>query len=417
MPRDPLSTGSILAWCVVLVVSITVAAPGLVGAAPHTPEHSHHTEDHGGYYSQNHLLNYTIYLYSDSTNPQAPANPHAPDANQVSKWLEIIIPIGGIEDDRRAWVNVSRSFGFQAGACELDDLKFFGREVASEGNPPSNGTGGASAWQSGTYNEEDYDSLVDSVNLTKLTTYRGFQGTKAWKHYRIITEPHGGHEKWALTDAKENYFIQHTYLPFFSPKRAEDDTTRLEYNLTNWDRALVDQTNCYTNPSTPGWYRGVSYSESYFSDSGDSPQTATPLESNNKTIGYSHWVYVCECESYDAAVSTIGAPPGWNFGDGGTPTPTDGGTPTATAATATATPTPTPTQTATATAAAGDMGATATPTPGATPTPSPTATEGPGTDTPPRPSTPGGGTEQPGFGVAVALVALIGAMLLARRRS
>lgn len=401
-PRQPFVT--ILALCALLVVSLAVAVPGLVGAAPHEPEHSHHTTDHGGYYSQDNLLNYTVYLYTDPTNPTAPDHPHDPSVEEVSKWAEIVIPHGGIEDDRRAWVNVSRSFTFQEGSCDFEDANFFGKEAGGQGNPPSNGTGGLEAQQSGAYNGSDYGSLTESVNTTGLTVERGFRRSNAWDQYRAITEPHGGVETWALTDAKPNYFIQHTFLPYFSPDRAAGDPDRQEFNLSNWDRVIVDRSNCYENPTTPGWYREAIYSEAYFSDSGDSPQTATALESNNRTIGYSHWVYICNCTSYDNAVDLIGAPPGWNFGDVTTPAP------------ATPTPSPTPTVTPSATSTATPM-PTATPT--ATPTLeatlSPTPTGPPGTETPTRPTTPSGG--QPGFGTFAAAIGLLGAAVLALRRN
>jgi PGF-CTERM protein len=71
--------------------------------------------------------------------------------------------------------------------------------------------------------------------------------------------------------------------------------------------------------------------------------------------------------------------------------------------TPTATPTPTPT-------------ATPTPTPTATPTPTPTATPTPTPTEPPETTTEPDGDGGPGFGIAVALVALLAAALLAVRR-
>jgi PGF-CTERM protein len=113
----------------------------------------------------------------------------------------------------------------------------------------------------------------------------------------------------------------------------------------------------------------------------------------------------------DSAYVTLGS------GGGTTATPTPTATPIPdieSTPTPTATPTPTPTATATPT-----QTALLTPTPTATATPTPTEEEGGGSmpaDTPtPTPSptdTPG----QPGFGIAVALLALAGAVLLGPRR-
>ncbi|WP_255151464.1 PGF-CTERM sorting domain-containing protein [Halorarius halobius] len=188
---------------------------------------------------------------------------------------------------------------------------------------------------------------------------------------------------------------------------------------------------CYKMPKEPGWYQIHAYGN------------GTAFNGNRVKIDYmSHYFYICKCDSEQEAVETLGPPPSAES-SGSTPTPT--ATPDGSTATQTATQT-----------------ATATPEPADTPTPSPTpqqatptATQAPAqgggggggssggggggnTDAGSGGDTNAGGGQQdvtrrtatdgsvpvtptvaegPGFGAAAALVALVGAAVVALRRT
>ena len=243
-----------------------------------------------------------------------------------------------------------------------------------------------------------------------------------------------------------------TTYDFYEPNSFEGQS--IYFNSD--DQIVAQLANCYTNPQSPGWYRfwghinGTRDGKTY-------QQTSKYRETNS----YSHWWYICDCESYDAAVNKIGQPPqdakfrieedgkygtraggngpwklyakpgsGGGSGDG-TPTSTDTGTSTSTD-TSTSTSTDTGTSTNTGTTTSGttsppqnqnNQNNQNSPSPGSTAT---TVTTNPGQST----NTGGGGggggnnvstatqtsTHQPGFGLGLALVALAAAALVAYRR-
>ncbi|WP_336136616.1 PGF-CTERM sorting domain-containing protein [Natronomonas amylolytica] len=176
-------------------------------------------------------------------------------------------------------------------------------------------------------------------------------------------------------------------------------------SISREDSIVAVQSDCYTMPEEPGWYQ----------ISGKINGTGPDGNSFEVTLD-SHYVPICDgCHDEETAREELGPRPPERTG-GETPTPT--ATPTATptpaqteAATETAAPeTATPTEAATATEAPPESTATATPTPAQTEA----ATANGDTDdelsgTP----TPG---EGPGFGVVVALLALLASGFLARRR-
>jgi PGF-CTERM protein len=203
----------------------------------------------------------------------------------------------------------------------------------------------------------------------------------------------------------------------------EDDFGGSTTHLDDGDE-IISVATCYTNPDEPGWYQ-ITGSTMGVTASGE-----------RKTIkGESHYFWICDCESEAEAREQLGPPPS-------EPEPTATPKPTPEP---TATPKPTPEPTATD----GDSGGTdedtsttdadATPTPDgqttdpttpeptATPTLEPTATPEPTVRPEPTPTpteaewesevvqspTAGDGA---GFGGGVAVVALVGAVLLARRR-
>ena len=172
---------------------------------------------------------------------------------------------------------------------------------------------------------------------------------------------------------------------------------------------------CLTLTNEPGWYRIASFMNGTVADNGRNEEPSEDAKRVSLELNSNNYLYVCECDSREEAEEQLGQPPG-----------SGGSTPTATPSTPTATETPTPTQTD------ADPGSTETPESGTstatstdvdsenteTATPATTSTDdGPGGDntgddgnlTP----TPGGG---PGFTGLAALIALLAAALLVRRR-
>jgi PGF-CTERM protein len=162
---------------------------------------------------------------------------------------------------------------------------------------------------------------------------------------------------------------------------------------------------CYTMPSDPGWYQITGILEGTTSDG-----EAVTVE------GGSHYFPICEgCGDEETAREKLGPPPSQEGGsDAATATPT----PEPVDDTATPTPTPEP----------ADDTATPTPTPEpvddtATPTPTPEPADDSGSESngdnggsaanDPGTPTPGAG---PGFGPAIAVLALLASALLVNRR-
>lgn len=200
-----------------------------------------------------------------------------------------------------------------------------------------------------------------------------------------------------------------------------DSAVRENLRINDEDQIVAEVEDCYTNPDDPGWYQWYGMTNgTRYAEPGNQGEY---LESET----YSHWFYICNCTTEQQAEETLGPKPEdaevihpvEDGGGGGTPTPTSAATPTPTPEG------PTPTQ---------PPGGTPTPTEsqGPTPTPQgPTATQPPGgtatptsTGTGPTATTQDGGGDGgtptigsgPGFGVLVALVALLGAALLTHRR-
>lgn len=408
MKIDRRRTASVVVLCAVLVISIVAIAPGTAGA--------YHDHDPWPTMDQSTTFqNYTMYTYG-----QGDAN-HHPGQEEIGIWYEIIVH--GLPEDRESWLNQSVSVTPWVGACELQDLEGF--FIDRRGDGTDNGTGGPGTNYALMYEEQISSVDTDVDNTTRgdagVRQYRFFlqkDSAKAWKHWEFPLSSNG-------FDAE---FVQGGRTKFWDVQQSEGNEDRKTFTFYNKDRVIVDYSGCYTNPPDPGWYRQTSLSEVYWRDqtetANEDPQEDAPGGVNYAPTTYADWYYICECSSYDDAVNTIGAPPEMNgskvanpeefrpvYTEGGDDTPT----PTATATpTATRTPpeegTPLPSPTPTATAAATD-------TPTATATP--TATEAPmDTETPTQePTTPTADNTQPGFGVVVAVLSLLAAALLARRRN
>lgn len=176
-------------------------------------------------------------------------------------------------------------------------------------------------------------------------------------------------------------------------------------SISREDSIVAVQSDCYTMPEEPGWYQ----------ISGKINGTGPDGNFFEVTLD-SHYFAICDgCHDEETAQEELGPRPSEDTSND-TPTPT--ATPTATstpaqteAATETAadTATSTPTEAATATEAPPESTATA------TSTPTEAASGGDETDDGELASTPTPG-EGPGFGVGVALLALLASGFLARRR-
>lgn len=186
------------------------------------------------------------------------------------------------------------------------------------------------------------------------------------------------------------------------------------FDLSSGDEAVASVSDCLYNPAEEGWYTA----QFFLYDKDDVMLQST-----------SHHYWICECEDEAEAREQLGPPPSENST---TPTPTPTEEPVVTdeptpEPTATAEPTPTELAPATATGTAdpGDDSATPTETaqatdddPASTPTATGTATEAADEAEPVQTAeetetTPGSG---PGFGLVVAVLALVAVALLARRR-
>ena len=181
----------------------------------------------------------------------------------------------------------------------------------------------------------------------------------------------------------------------------EDDIGGDPPDLDRTDEVIATFEDCFVNAEDPGWY------QAYFKFNGTTPDGEYITEEY-----YSHYLYICECDSYEEAEETLGPAPSREGTSPSSPTPTEMDTPesddgTDTPEPADGTDTPEPDDTATPEPDDG----TDTPEPDDTATPEPDD----GTDTPdpddgaggdgPDPGTPEG--DGPGFGVFVTLAALL----------
>lgn len=229
------------------------------------------------------------------------------------------------------------------------------------------------------------------------------------------------------------------YVEFYDKGDLGGSSTYLDRD----DQIVAYDKDCYQNPSDPGWYQ---FTGKINGTGEDGSEVTVKVDS--------HYFYICDCSDRSEAESKLGPPPGSSAGSSGgneagagaTPTATATATPAASsngdASTATATVTEaqqsgaaTPEQTATRTAAPTDTPRpsggetstdTATATAAATDATAREASAGTATTTaedgraPGRQAASGVGAtptyaDGAGFGVVVALLALLGAALLGQR--
>ncbi|WP_178915413.1 PGF-CTERM sorting domain-containing protein [Natronomonas gomsonensis] len=188
---------------------------------------------------------------------------------------------------------------------------------------------------------------------------------------------------------------------------------------------------CLTMTSEPGWYRLQAFLNGTVADNGPDEEPSEDAEEKGLRL-QSNYLYVCECDNEEEAREQLGPPP--NEDPDPTPTPTESSDSTPTP-TESSDSTPTPTE-------APDNTATPEPTepPESTPEPTDPPDDTPQPTDPPEETTAptatqsnngggggndgGGGNtgmtptsgEGPGFGPAVAILALLGSALLANRR-
>jgi PGF-CTERM protein len=287
---------------------------------------------------------------------------HLPGNDTTSRYYETVA--GGADDSfyrtrdgRKRWFILRKVISFTPWAddCQLGNLESIGLDPdnSHEGQP-----------QGG----EDEESVLQYVESSGNTYYND-EARKIKRNMGIGGVPVSGPN----TDFD---YIQGGGATTFNT----GDSAAASLNYTSPARVWVLQDGCFANPTEAGWYRQIVV---------DTIKKTAPGEDrlhDNITIDgqpsyASNWVYICDCDSFDEAVETVGPPPEPNSYEKNwstTPTPTRAPS---------GTDTPEPTETATATE--GQETATATPTP---------------TD-----------TGQPGFGAVAALLALTAAALLARR--
>jgi len=212
-----------------------------------------------------------------------------------------------------------------------------------------------------------------------------------WRGQEEFDRPPSGDDTQTRTDES---IVQYSKAPDYRSEGiavnwyADEDLGGDAPRFNSTDEIVVQYQDCFNNPDEPGWYQmNVKYN-------------GTDLDTNERVkIEYkTHYYGICECEDRAEAEEVLGPPPS-RQSDDATPTPTaadgDGGDD----------------PTATPTATDGDGGD--------DPTATPTATDGDGGDggsggdqTATDESTPGDGA---GFGIVVAVLAVLGAALLAGR--
>lgn len=196
-----------------------------------------------------------------------------------------------------------------------------------------------------------------------------------------------GTDESAIPYASDTERTRHTVLMEFYDR----DSAMASTNLDAGDEFVVSVETCVWHPEEPGWYR------MHTTITGRTP------DDRKESVSYdSHYFYICDCESEQAARSKLGPPPSER-----TPTATP-----STTSTPAATPSPTRTPTATATRTPTPESTTERPTATVTasPTVTPTSTAGVTADPGPAEATPTAGSGS-GFGLLAGLLALVGAGL------
>lgn len=204
-------------------------------------------------------------------------------------------------------------------------------------------------------------------------------------------------------------YVEKGYIDWNDPNNTLSDNLQIYHG----DQFIAKQNNCYALPDQAGWYRDRQ--EAIGVNGSASPKA------RQTDWYYSHWYYICDCESYDQAVEKIGPPPSETSESTASPSGNDSQTtPTATSTGTAASPTP-GTSTSTGTATITEV---ATATPAETTTTEMTATQ-PATASPavrdtesaaPETAATTTSTGQPGFGLIAGMLGVLAAALLGKFR-
>ena len=82
----------------------------------------------------------------------------------------------------------------------------------------------------------------------------------------------------------------------------EDDFGGDTIHINDTDQLVAKFASCWHLPGEPGWYRNYGHVNGTGWD-----------DEYEETDSFSHWYYVCKCDSYDDAVNTLGEPPSGNL--------------------------------------------------------------------------------------------------------
>ena len=304
-----------------------------------------------------------------------PADQRAPGATDRSYWTESTIY--GIPEGETVYLTETVTYRPIPSSCAPEDTEEFGvdRNATYEGERRVD------------------DSATDSVeSFSKDADARGGYERNYGKYGRLSTTD------WA--------YVERLRVEWYDP-----DEFGAPLEVRHGDRFVSAQRGCLDNPDAAGWYRFASINEGEF-------ENGTEVRQERPT--FSHWFYVCDCASREAAVETLGPPP--SEADDArdedvTATATPGG-PSSPTATATDTGDPVDTERA---SAMGSLTADGTPT-AATPTADPTGTRTaapagtPTADWDDRVVRTPTAAEGDGFTPMASLLATIAGIALLRRR-
>ena len=206
-----------------------------------------------------------------------PADQRAPGATDRSYWTESTIY--GIPDGETVYLTETVTYRPIPSSCAPEDTEEFGvdRNATYEGERRID------------------DSATESVeSFSKDADARGAYERNYGQYGRLSTTD------WA--------YVERLRVEWYEP-----DEFGAPLEVRHGDRFVSAQRGCLDNPDAAGWYRFASVTTGEF-DNG------TEVSQDRPT--FSHWFYVCDCASREAAVETLGPPPSETDAEGEAGTPT-----------------------------------------------------------------------------------------------